>query len=73
MIQNRDYQVCQQFDLALQKDFRVYEVSKNDGLQRVRNQKVNKLGLLLQPGDAVLLRFQNAEEEPYLIDYVLQK
>lgn len=73
MIQNRDYKVCQQFDLALQKDFRVYEVSKNDGLQRVRNQKVNKLGLLLQPGDAVLLRFQNAEEEPYLIDYVLKK
>ena len=73
MIQNRDYKERQQFNLELQKEFRVYEVSKDDGMQRVRNEKVSKLGLLMQPGDAVLFRFQDAKEEPFLIDYVLKK
>lgn len=72
-IQNRDYETTQQFNLELQKEFRIYEVSKRDGMQRVRNEKVSKLGLLMKPGDAVLFRFQDANEEPFLINYVLQK
>ena len=73
MIQNRDYKTTSQFTFELQKAFWVYEVSKDDGMQRIRNESVNKLGLLLQPGDAVLLRFQDAAEEAYTIDYVLKK
>ena len=73
MIQNRDYEITQQLDFVLQKEFRVYEVSKSDGKQRIRNEKVSKLGMLMKPGDAVLLRFQDAAEEAYLIDYALQK
>ena len=61
------------FGLALKKNFRVYEVSKEDGMQRVLNDGTDMLRLSLQPGDAVLLRFQDAAEQPFLIDYVLKK
>ena len=70
---NRDYELAAGFVLALKKNFRVYEVSKEDGMQRVLNDGTDMLRLSLQPGDAVLLRFQDAAEQPFLIDYVLKK
>ncbi len=70
---NRDYELAAGFGLALKKNFRVYEVSKEDGMQRVLNDGTDMLRLSLQPGDAVLLRFQDAAEQPFLIDYVLKK
>ena len=42
-------------------------------MQRVLNDGTDMLRLSLQPGDAVLLRFQDAAEQPFLIDYVLKK
>jgi len=72
-IQNRDYKEAREFSLCLKKDFRVYEVSKNDGMQYIHKENCSKLGMLLQPGDAMLLRFQDPNEEAYRIDYVLKK
>ena len=53
--------------------FRVYEVSQEDGLQSVRHNRTQSLSVTLQAGDAILLRFQDANEKAFLIDYVLQK
>ena len=72
-IQNRDYREARKFRLQLKESYRIYEVSREDGLQRVKFPSKDVLELSLAPGDAVLLRFQNPEEEPYLIDYVLDK
>lgn len=72
-IQNRDYEKTRTFKLKLQKKFRVYEVSQKDGMQSIRNHGVEGISLCLEPGDAKLLRFQDAKEEAFLIDYVLKK
>ena len=72
-ILNRDYEVARTFELKLKKSFRIYTVSQEDGLQSVRADAADSLKLTLQPGDAVLLRFQDAAEDAFLIDYVLQK
>ena len=75
-IQNRDYRVSQKFTLPLKQGFRVYEVSQEDGLQRLKFPKapfVENLTVTLAPGDATLMRFQDPAEEAFLIDYVLDK
>lgn len=72
-VQNRDYEETRVFDLPLREKFRIYEVSAEDGLQKVRVDSAEKLMIKLAPGDARLLRFQRADEEAYLIDYVLTK
>lgn len=73
MVLNRDYQDDRTFKLNFKKEFRVYEVSGQDGTQSVKKRRTKSLALQLAPGDAVFLRFQDANEEAYLIDYVLQK
>ncbi len=73
MIQNRDYENERVFELKLKKDFRIYEVSKKTGEQELYDEKAGRLTLCLEEGDAILLRFQDAKEEPFLIDYVLEK
>lgn len=73
LIQNRDYFEKRTFNLNLKKEFRIYEVSQKDGDQSVLEDRTRALTLSLEPGDAALLRFQDADEEAYLIDYVLRK
>jgi len=73
MILNRDYMDKRTFKLNLKKPFRVYEISEEDGLQSVRNRSTKCLNVELAAGDAIFLRMQDANEEPYLIDYVLKK
>lgn len=73
MIQNRDYHLTQIFELKLKSKFRIYEVSQEDGKQYVRNNSTKKLSVKLQPGDAILVRCQDANEKKFLIDYVLKK
>ena len=64
---------AREFRLKLKQKFRIYEVCQEDGMQIIRNNRTQTLTVKLQPGDATLLRFQNANEEKYLIDYVLEK
>ena len=71
VIQNRDYEKDVTFDLDLKDGFRVYEVSKVDGKQRVIADNVNAVSVKLAGGDAVLYRFQKASKEAFTIDYEL--
>ena len=73
MILNRDYLDKRTFKLNLKKTFRVYEISGEDGFQSVRNRRTKCLNVELAAGDAIFLRLQDANEESYLIDYVLKK
>jgi hypothetical protein len=72
IIMNRDYLSARKFNLNLQQDFRVYAVSEFDGTQSVKHNKTKKLSLELAPGAAVFLRFQDAKEKAFLIDYTLE-
>ena len=71
VIQNRDFYKTAEIKLSLKDNFRVFEVSKEDGKQRVIFDSVNELPLTLEPGDAVLYRFQKASEEAFTVEYEL--
>ena len=73
MILNRDYMKSADVELALNGNYRIYNVSKTDGLQHVISDKTDKLSLSLEPGDAALVRLQSADEEAYTIEYRLSK
>ena len=73
MILNRDYLDKRTFKLNLKKAFRVYEVSGEDGLQHMKHRNVKSLKVDLPPGDAVFYRFQDASEEAFALEYVLNK
>jgi hypothetical protein len=73
MVLNRDYMTEQSVSLALNGNYRIYEVSKSDGLQYVVSDSAEKLDIKLAAGDAVLLRLQKSDEEPYTIEYRLTK
>ena len=71
VILNRDFYKDAEFKLGLKDSFRVYEVSKEDGKQRVINDGANEITVKLNPGDAVVYRFQKAAEEAFTIEYEL--
>lgn len=69
MILNRDFYEHLDAQLSLKGNYRIYEVSRQDGQQRVIHDNTNTLPISLNPGDAILLRLQNPEEEPFTIEY----
>ena len=71
MILNRDYEKELSTVFELKESLRVYEVSREDGKQRVIHEAVSQLPIELAPGDAILLRLQKAGEEMYTIEYKL--
>ena len=71
MILNRDYMTEKSVSLPLNGTYRIYEVSKADGLQRMLCDSTDTLSLKLSPGDDVLSRIQNASDEPFTIEYQL--
>ena len=71
VILNRDYEKALSATLGLKEEFRVYEVNREDGKQRVICEKTGVLPVKLESGDAVVLRLQKAAEEAYTIDYIL--
>ena len=73
MILNRDYTAAQDVTLPLKKDMRVYEVSPDSGDHALLTDKCASLSLSLGRGEARLLRLQDPSEEPYLVEYLLQK
>jgi hypothetical protein len=73
LILNRDYLASTSFALSLKKTMRVYEVSTKDGTQVLLHDSVNVLEGNLAPGECMLIRLQPASEDPYLIDYKLEK
>lgn len=73
VILNRDFEKTAEITLPLKDDFRIYEVSKKDGKQRVLFDSTEELSITLEPGDAVLYRFQEAEEEAFTCEYELSE
>lgn len=73
MVLNRDYMTEKTVSLDLNGKYRVYEVSKVDGLQYCINDSTDKLELTLAAGDATLIRLQKADEEAFTIEYQLSK
>ena len=71
MILNRDYEKELDCVLELQRSFRVYEVSRVDGHQDVIHDATTTLPIKLAPGDAVLLRVQNSDDEAFTCEYKL--
>lgn len=71
VILNRDYEKISEIHFPLKDAFRVYEVSKEDGKQRILSDRADALTCTLQPGDAVLYRFQKASEEAFTCEYQL--
>ena len=70
MVLNRDFYAPLKAQLPLKGDFRVYEVSRQDGKQRVIMESGDSLSISLNAGDAVLLRLQNPQEEAFTIEYI---
>lgn len=73
MILNRDYLRRRPADIKLKGNYRLYEVCPKTGKQFVAAECTDNIKLNLEPTDAVLYRVQNADEEPYDIEYVLEK
>ena len=69
MILNRDFYEHLDARLSLKGNYRVYEISRQDGLQRVIQEDTQTLPVSLNPGDAILLRLQDALEEPFTVEY----
>lgn len=75
MIQNTDCESRKpkQYVFPLSKKYRVYRVNPHDGRQQIMKENLETMKLIVMPGEADLLRFQSAEEEPYFIEYALKK
>ena len=71
MIVNRDVEKGLHAVLPMKEAFRVYEVSKDDGKQKVLGENMAELPIDLQPGDGILVRIQPQAEEASSILYTL--
>ena len=73
MVLNRDYENEAHISLSLKEPCHAYEVSKVDGEQHFQYENTTHLPLTLAPGDLALYRLQPATEEPYTLEYYLDK
>jgi len=72
LVLNRDFEKEAEIQISLRDKFRLYTVYRSDGRQ-YKAGEISSLRLKLVPGDAVLLRVQPAAEEPYTIEYRIEK
>ncbi len=73
MVLNRDYIEAKDLTLALKGNYRIYEVTKKDGQQYLKEDATNTLSVQLDAGDAALFRLQPAEEEVFTVEYRLSE
>lgn len=75
MIQNQDCTDKRRkaFQLQLKKKFRVYRLNPHDGREMLVKDGIDKFNVFVMPGDADILRFQDANDEAYFIEYALKK
>lgn len=73
MVLNRDYTTTKSFKLNFKKNVRLYVVSHTTGRQKALEGEWNVMNVELTAGDAMLVRVQSADEEPYTIEYRLEK
>lgn len=72
LILNRDYDCAQEIDIPLKKDCSIYRVSRVDGHEKYIA-KADSIFATLEAGDAMLLRLQDGGEEPYTLEYMIEK
>ena len=73
MVLNRDYDSPQLVRLKFKKPSHVYEISKEDGEEKFIYETAELMVLDFAPGDLRMFRIQPAEEEPYTMEYYLDK
>ena len=73
MVLNRDYEVALHTVLRLKAPGHVFEVSKADGEERLQYEAATHLSVNLAPGDLALYRIAPATEEPFTVEYYLEK
>lgn len=73
LVLNRDYITAKSLRLKLNGSYRIYEVSRDDGMQIVKDEQTDVLALYLDAGDAMLFRLQPSEEEAFTVEYRLEK
>ena len=73
MVLNRDYENDADYSLALRSASNVYKVSKQNGEQQLVYKDTKLLLGTLRAGELALYRIQPAEEEPYTVEYYLDK
>ena len=70
---NYEDKKTRQVAIALKNNFRVYRVNPHDGKQMLTRESIDTQKIMIMPGDADLLRYQNVEEEACLIEYALKR
>lgn len=73
MVLNRDYRLENHYCLTLKQASRVYRVSAETGCEQLAFENDDKILGHLEPGGLVLYRIQAMEEEPYTLEYYLEK
>ena len=75
MIQNMDAidKSTKSYVFQLKNNFRVYRVNPHDGKQMISKESIDTQKILIMPGDADFMRYQNVEEEACFIEYALKK
>ena len=74
MVLNRDYRSAVRYQLKMKSAMRVWRVSQEDGEQSLAfDDETNQIIGTLQPGSLTLYRLQAKSEEPYAIEYYLDK
>ena len=73
MVLNRDYETDAHVELTLKNPSHVYKVSREDGEQEMVYFNAKKLQAHIAPGTLELYRIQPGEEEPYTVEYSLEK
>lgn len=73
MVLNRDFRDDAHTMLTLKQPSHVYAVSRESGEQSLIYRNDTKLYIHLAPGDLALYRIQPGEEEPFEVEYYLEK
>ena len=73
MVLNRDYEKDAHMELKLKATSRVYAVSKQDGEQSLAFDQAGSIAVHLEPGDLALYRVQSVTEQPFTVEYYLEK
>lgn len=71
LVLNRDFYRPLETALSLKGIFHIFEVSRDDGKQYLRQENTRSLPIALSGGDAVLLRLQPAGKAPFTVGYRL--
>ena len=74
MWQNMDCgQATKVFQVKLKKPMRVYRVNPHTGQQMLLKDSLEEQKIMMMSGDGDILRYQDTQEEAFLIEYALRK